>query len=77
MAENLRPLTDDIIVDLVDKCLQQLHFLALHLEILGYIRGLLNGLMYLRRTGDFSGDNLTLGLKRRVLVLVTPCKLTE
>ena len=38
---------------------EQLHLLALHFEILGYIPGLLNGLEYLRRTGDFSGDNIT------------------
>ena len=45
-------------VELVHKCIQQLHLLALHFEILGYIPGLLNGLEYLRRTGDFSGDNI-------------------
>ena len=44
-------------VELVHKCIQQLYLLALHFEILGYIPGLLNGLEYLRRTGDFSGDN--------------------
>ena len=32
--------------------------LALHLEILGYIPGLLNGLIYLRKIGDLSGNNL-------------------
>ena len=37
-------------VELVHKCIQQLHLLALHFEILGYIPGLLNGLEYLRRT---------------------------
>ena len=31
-------------VELVHKCIQQLHLLALHFEILGYIPGLLNGL---------------------------------
>ena len=56
MTENFLPFTDEVTVELVHKCIQQLHLLALHFEILGYIPGLLNGLEYLRRTGDFSGD---------------------
>lgn len=76
MTENLRPLTVELIVDLVHKCLQQLHLLALHLEILGYISGLLNGLEYLRKTGEFKGDNLTLRFKLNIFVLVKPCRLT-
>ena len=32
--------------------------LALHLEILECIPGLLNGLVYLRKIGGLSGDNL-------------------
>ena len=57
--ENFLPFTDEVTVELVHKCIQQLHILALHFEILGYFPGLLNGLEYLRRTGDFSGDNIT------------------
>ena len=57
-TENFLPFTDEVTVELVHKCIQQLHLLALHFEILGYIPGLLNGLEYLRRTGDFSGDNI-------------------
>ena len=56
IIENRIPLTDEVTVDLVLKCLQHLHLLALHLEILGYIPHLLNGLVYLRRIGDFKGD---------------------
>ena len=55
-AENFLPFTDEVTV--VHKCLQHLHLLALHFEILGYISCLLYGFEYLRRTGDFSGDNL-------------------
>ena len=58
-TENFVPFTDEVTEELVHKCLQQLHLLALHFEILGYIPGLLNGLEYLCRTGDFSGDNFT------------------
>ena len=56
-TENFLPFTNEVTVDLVHKCLHQLHLLALHLEILGYMPGLLNGLEYLPRTGDFRGDN--------------------
>ena len=35
IIENCLPLTDEVTVDLVLKCLQHLHLLALHLEILG------------------------------------------
>ena len=54
IIENCLSLTDEVTVDLVLKCLQHLHLLALHLEILGYIPHLLDGLVYLRRIGDFS-----------------------
>ena len=64
-------------VELVHKCIQQLHLLALHFEILGYIPGLLNGLEYLRRTGDFSEDNITRRLLWNILVLAKPWRLTE
>ena len=59
LIENFLPFTDEVTVELVHKCIQQLHLLALHFEILGYIPGLLNGLEYLHRTGDFSADNIT------------------
>ena len=52
ITENCLPLTDEVTVDLVPRCLQNLHLLALHLEILGYIPHLLNGLEYFRRIGD-------------------------
>ena len=57
ITENILPFTDEVTVDLVHNCLQQLQLLVLHLEILGYMPGLLNRLEYLRRTGDFRGDN--------------------
>ena len=41
MAEKFLPFTDEVIVVLEHKCSQQLEFLALHLEMLGYILGLL------------------------------------
>ena len=42
--ENFLPFTDDVMVVLVHKCVQQTHLLALHLETLGYIPRLLNAL---------------------------------
>ena len=62
IIENCLSFTDEETVDLVLKCLQHLHLLALHLEILGYIPHLFNGLVYLRRIGDFKGDSLILRL---------------
>ena len=56
VTKNILPSTDEMTVDLVHKCLQQLHLFALHLKILGYMPGLLNGLEYLRRTGVFRVD---------------------
>ena len=47
ITENCLPLTDEVTVVLVLKCLQLSHLLALHLDILGYIPQLLNGLVYL------------------------------
>ena len=55
------PFTDDVMVVLVHKCVQQTHLLALHLETLGYIPRLLNalnGLVYFLIIGDPRGDNL-------------------
>ena len=52
--ENYLPIIEEVNVDLVNKCLQQLHLLAMHFEILGHISGLLNGLDYLRRTRDLN-----------------------
>ena len=62
IIENCLPLTVEVTVDLVLKCLQHLHLLALHFEILGYIPHLLNGLEYLQRIGHFKGDSLILRL---------------
>ena len=42
--ENCLPFTDDVMVVLVHKCVQQTHLLALHFETLGYIPRLLNAL---------------------------------
>ena len=62
--ENCLPFTDDVMVVLVHKCVQQTHLLALHLETLGYIPRLLNalnGLIYFLIIGDPRGDNLMVG----------------
>ena len=56
--ENFLPFTDDVMVVLVHKCVQQTHLLALHLETLGYIPRLLNalnGLVYFLIIGDPRG----------------------
>ena len=55
----------------------RLQLLALHLEMLGYILGLLKGFKYLLKTDGLIGDTLTLRLLRRTLVLDVPCKSTE
>ena len=44
IMENCLPFTDDVMVVLVHKCVQQTHLLALDLETLGYIPHLLNAL---------------------------------
>ena len=62
---------------LVHKYLQQLQLLALHLDMLGYILGLLKGLGYLRKTGNLIGDNLTHRLLQKILELDVPRKLTD
>ena len=62
--ENCLPFTDDVMVVLVHKCVQQTHLLALHLETLGYILRLLNalnGLVCFLIIGDPRGDNLMVG----------------
>ena len=59
--ENCLPFTDDVMVVLEHKCVQQTHLLALYLETLGYIPRLLNalnGLVYFLKIGDPRGDNL-------------------
>ena len=58
------PFTDDVMVVLVHKCVQQTHLLALHLETSGYIPRLLNainGLVYFLIIGDLNRDNLMVG----------------
>ena len=60
----LPTITDDVMVVLVHKCVQQTHLLAMHLETLGYIPRLLNalnGLVYFLIIGDPRGDNLMVG----------------
>ena len=61
-------LTLDVIVDLQHKCLQQLHLLALHLEIEGYTTLLLYLLLEFLSTGDLRGErrNFKWFLKRAV-----------
>ena len=69
--KNFLPFTDDVMVVLVHKCVQQTHLLALHLETLGYIPRLLNalnGLVYFLIIGDPRGDNLMVGSKSRKLL---------
>ena len=59
--ENCLPFTDDVMVVLAHKCVQQAHLLTLHLESLRYIPRLLNalnGLLYFLIIGDPRGDNL-------------------
>ena len=76
-TEKRVPFTDEETVDAVHKWEQNLHLLALLLEILGYIPLLLNGLVYFRRIGDFRGESLILRLFLNILVLPAPLKLTE
>ena len=69
--ENCLPFTDDVMVVLVHKCVQQTHLLALHLKTLGYIPRLLNalnGLVYFLIIGDPRGDNLMVGSISRKLL---------
>ena len=71
IMENFLPFTEDVLVVLVHKCVQQTHLLALHLETLGYIRRLLNalnGLAYFLIIGDLGGDNLMVGSISRKLL---------
>ena len=70
--ENCLPLTDDEMVVLVHKCVQQTPLLALHLETtLGYILPLLNalnGLVYILIIGDRRRDNLMVrSISRKLL----------
>ena len=62
--ENRLPFTDDVMVVLVHKYVQQTHLLVLHLETLGYIPRLLNalnGLVYFLIIGDLSGNDRMVG----------------
>ena len=59
ITKNCLPLTLDLIVDLQHKCLQQLHLLALHLEIEGYASLLLYLLLEILSTGDLRGERRT------------------
>ena len=69
--ENCLPFTDDVMVVLVHKCVQQIHLLALHLESYGYIPHLLNalnGLDYFLIIGDPRGDSRMVGSMFRKLL---------
>ena len=64
LMQNCLTFTDDVMVVLVHKCVQQTHLLALHLGTLGYIPRLLNafnGLVYCVIIGDPRGDSLMVG----------------
>ena len=68
--KNCLPFTDDVIIVLVHKCVQQTHPLTLHLEKLGNILRLLNvlnDLVYFLIIGDLRGDNLMVGSMFRKL----------
>ena len=68
--KNCLPFTDDVIIVLVHKCVQQTHPLALHLEKLRNILRLLNvlnDLVYFLIIGDLIGDNLMVGSMFRKL----------
>ena len=58
-------------VVLVHRCVQQTHFLAFHVETLGYILrhlNAINGLLYLLIIGDPRGDNLMVESTSRKLI---------
>ena len=62
--ETCLPFTDDVMVVLVHKCVQQTHVLTLHLETLGHMSRLLNalnGLVYFLIIGDLRRDILMVG----------------
>ena len=67
----------DIRISLYNCCLLRFCCLALHFEMLGYIPRLLNGLIYLRKMGDFKGGSLTLRLLQKTLILAAPWRLKE
>ena len=58
-TENCLPFTLYLIVGLQHKCVQQLHLLALHLEIEGYTTILLYLLLEFLITGDLRGERRT------------------
>ena len=69
--ENCLTFTDDVMVVLVNKCVQPTHLLtSLHQETLGYILrhlNALNGLVYFLIIGDPRGDNQMVGSTSRKL----------
>ena len=62
-------------VTLQHKCLQQLHLLALHLEIEGYTTLLLYLLLEFLSTGDLKGERQTLKWFLKRAESKTTCKL--
>ena len=61
IMENCLPLTDEVMVVLNHKCVQQTHLLALQLESLGNIplfMNAFNGLVYFLIIRDTRGDSL-------------------
>ena len=85
--ENGLPFTDDVILVLTHKYVQQTHLLKLHLGQLGYIPCLLNasnGLVYFLIIGDSRGDDFMVGsISRKLLTELgiqtvdAECKLWE
>ena len=75
ITENCLPLTLDLIVDLQHKCFQQLHLLALHLEIEGYTTLLLYLLLEFLSTGYLRGERRIFKWFLKRAESETPCKL--
>ncbi len=79
-AENVLPLTVDLIVELHCKKLQHLHLFKLHLYIKGYDLRLPSfkfacvEILYLRSIGDFIGESLIFKLFLNKLVHCALCK---
>ena len=74
--KNCLPFTDEVMVVLVHKYVQQTLPMALHLETLGYIPRLLNalyGLVYFLIIGDLRLDNLIVGSIFRKVLLIFEC----
>ena len=72
IMENCLPFTDDVMVVLVHKCVQQTHLLALYFEPLGYILRLLNALNG-QRAGFFIFAVVIVCLKSKLYLEILHC----